>query len=101
MWAACAYAQDEKGCEGVGFAKQSFTKYSPEGLQKQLEQNQADVDALINLRIRLEEQGQSFLIGIDVGLLLAAPFLCFALRKRRGPDFASSPVVRDGFGGAK
>jgi len=58
MWVPCAYSQDQEGCEGVGFTKQLFTKYSPENLQKRLEQDPKDVDALINLGIHLEEQDQ-------------------------------------------
>jgi tetratricopeptide (TPR) repeat protein len=57
-WTPAVSAQDEKGCEGVGFAKQSSARYSPENLQKRLKRNPADVDALINLGIRLEEQDQ-------------------------------------------
>lgn len=52
------FAQDDKGCEGVGFAKHSPTQYSLANLRKRLERNPADVDALINLGIDLEEQDQ-------------------------------------------
>jgi len=48
--------QDEKGCEGVGFAKHSSNQYSPEALRKRLERDPADVDALIHLGIHLEEE---------------------------------------------
>jgi tetratricopeptide (TPR) repeat protein len=57
-WMPSVSAENEKGCEGVGFAKLAHAQYSPENLQKRLERNPADVDALINLGIHLEEQDQ-------------------------------------------
>ena len=57
-WTPLAFAQDQNGCEQVGFAKQSYSQYSPEILEKRLKQNPADVDALINLGLHLEEQDQ-------------------------------------------
>ena len=42
----------------MGFAKQSSSQYSPENLRKRLDRDPADVDALINLGIHLEEKGQ-------------------------------------------
>jgi tetratricopeptide (TPR) repeat protein len=53
-----AFAEDEKGCQGVGYAKQPFAQYSPEKLHARLERDPKDVDALINVGIRLEEQNQ-------------------------------------------
>ena len=53
-----AFAQDEKGCQGVEYVKRSYSQYSTDALQKRLERDSADVDALVNLGIRLEEQGQ-------------------------------------------
>jgi tetratricopeptide (TPR) repeat protein len=58
IWTPSAFAQDEKGCEGVGFARQPPAQYSPESLEKRLKRNPADVDALINLGLHLEEQDQ-------------------------------------------
>ena len=58
LWIPLVSAQDETGCEGVGFAKHSPAQYSPQNLRKRLERNPADVDALINLGIHLEEQDQ-------------------------------------------
>jgi tetratricopeptide (TPR) repeat protein len=57
-WMPSAFAQDEKGCEGVGYAKQPFAQYSPENLQKRLQRDPADVDALTSLGIHLQEQDQ-------------------------------------------
>jgi len=58
MWMPAVFAQDEKGCEGVGFAGPPFTQYSPKNLRKQLERNPKDVNALIHLALYLEEQDQ-------------------------------------------
>ena len=57
-WMPSVFAQDERGCQGVGFAKQSFTQYSPESLRKRLQRNPKNVDALIHLGSHLEEQDQ-------------------------------------------
>ncbi len=61
LFATCTptvFAQDEKGCQAVEYAKRPYSQYSTDALQKRLERNSADVDALVNLGIRLEEQGQ-------------------------------------------
>jgi tetratricopeptide (TPR) repeat protein len=52
------FAQNEKGCEGVRFAKHRPSQYSPANLQQRLQRNPNDVDALINLGLRLEEHGK-------------------------------------------
>jgi tetratricopeptide (TPR) repeat protein len=57
-WTPYAFAQDAKGCEGVGFARRPFKEYGPDILRKRLKQNPSDVDALVNLGIYLEEHGQ-------------------------------------------
>ncbi len=54
----CLFAQDDKGCQGVEFAKKPLSLYSPNALRTRLEQNPADVDALIHLGLHLEEQDQ-------------------------------------------
>jgi tetratricopeptide (TPR) repeat protein len=56
FWPPSILAQDQKGCEGVGYAKQPFAQYSPENLRKRLQVEPTDVDTLVNLGIRLEEQ---------------------------------------------
>ncbi|HKO03955.1 MAG TPA: tetratricopeptide repeat protein [Candidatus Acidoferrales bacterium] len=43
----------------MGYAKQPPGQYSPKSLHKRLERNPKDVDALINLGIDLEEEGQT------------------------------------------
>ena len=53
IWMPSVFAQDEKGCEGVGFAKPPFSHYSPENLQKRLGRNPEDVNALIHLGTHL------------------------------------------------
>jgi tetratricopeptide (TPR) repeat protein len=58
LWMPAVFAQEEKGCEGVGFAGPPFSQYSPESLGKQLERNPNDVNALIHLALYLEEQDQ-------------------------------------------
>jgi tetratricopeptide (TPR) repeat protein len=58
MWMPGVFAQDEKGCEGVGFAGPPFTQYSPENLRNQLKRNPKDVNALLHLGAYLEEEGQ-------------------------------------------
>jgi tetratricopeptide (TPR) repeat protein len=57
-WVPAVFAQDEKGCEGVGFAGPPFSQYSPENLRKQLERNPNDVNALLHLAAYLEEEDQ-------------------------------------------
>jgi len=58
-WVSSLSAKDEKWCEGVGYAQRPSAQYSHENLRKRLKLNPGDVDALINLGIHLEEQGQS------------------------------------------
>jgi tetratricopeptide (TPR) repeat protein len=58
-WTPAAFPQDVKGCEGVKYSKRPFAEYSPEKLQQRIRQDPSDVDALINLGIRLEEQDQT------------------------------------------
>jgi tetratricopeptide (TPR) repeat protein len=58
MWMPSVFAQDEKGCEGVGFAKPPFSQYSPENLRKRIERDPKDVNALIHLGTHLEERDQ-------------------------------------------
>jgi Tfp pilus assembly protein PilF len=58
MWTPFGFAQEKKGCEGVGFAKRGSAQYSPKNLQERLKRNPSDVDALIHSGIRLEEQGE-------------------------------------------
>src|SRR5882672_2937811 len=58
-WVPAAFPQDGKGCEGVQYSKKPFAQYSPEKLQQRIRQDPSDVDALINLGIRLEEQDQT------------------------------------------
>ena len=57
-WTRPVFAQDENGCQGVGFSKQSFKQYSPERLRERISRNPTDVDALIIFGIHLEEQDQ-------------------------------------------
>lgn len=65
LFTACAfvlffppYAQSDDGCAGVNFAKAPSDQYSPENLQRRLDRDPKDVDALINLGIHLEEVDQ-------------------------------------------
>jgi tetratricopeptide (TPR) repeat protein len=58
MWVPAVFAENEKGCEGVGFAGPPFTQYSAKDLRKQLERDPKDVNALIHLALYLEEQDQ-------------------------------------------
>lgn len=51
-----AGAQDEKGCEGVGYAKHTQSEYSLESLKKRLEKDPKDVDALIHTGLHVEEK---------------------------------------------
>ena len=53
-----ALAQDQKGCEGVRYAKHSPAEYSLERLKERVAKDPSDVDALIHLGIHLEEQSQ-------------------------------------------
>jgi len=47
-----------QGCEDVAYAKARPSEYTPEALRQRLQRNPEDVDALVNLGTRLEEQGQ-------------------------------------------
>jgi tetratricopeptide (TPR) repeat protein len=51
-----ARAQDEKGCEGIGYAKHPQSEYSTEKLKARLEKDSRDVDALIHTGLHLEEK---------------------------------------------
>ena len=53
-----ASAQDDKGCEGVKFAKHPRSEYSLANLKGRLEKDPKDVDALVHLGLHLEEQDQ-------------------------------------------
>jgi tetratricopeptide (TPR) repeat protein len=50
--------QEEKGCDGVRYAKRPHSDYSSENLKRRLERNPGDVDALIHTGLRLEEQDE-------------------------------------------
>jgi tetratricopeptide (TPR) repeat protein len=52
------FAQDEKGCEGVGFAEPPFSQYSRKNLRKELQRHPKNVNALLHLAAYLEEDGQ-------------------------------------------
>lgn len=57
--APVACAQGAKGCEGVGFASHPGSDYTVEKLQKRVEEDRKDVDALVHLGLHLEEGGRS------------------------------------------
>jgi len=62
FFCALAYpssAQDRQGCEGVQYSKRPLAEYSRQRLEQRIQQNPSDVDALINLGIRLEEAAQN------------------------------------------
>ena len=58
VWTRSLLAQNEKGCEGLGYSKHAPDQYSPGNLQNRLQSDPRDVNALIDLGIHLEEQGQ-------------------------------------------
>lgn len=57
-WTASVFAQAKNGCQDVGYARGPSSQYSVENLQRRLQRDPADVDALIHLGSHLEEQGQ-------------------------------------------
>jgi tetratricopeptide (TPR) repeat protein len=53
------WASDEKGCEGLGLNSRPASQYTPGALRKRIQQNPADVDALINLGTLEQERGNA------------------------------------------
>ena len=58
LWMPVYPSENGQGCKDVEFVKQPLSRYSPESLRTRLQRNPADVDALLNLGVHLEEQEQ-------------------------------------------
>jgi tetratricopeptide (TPR) repeat protein len=52
------FGQEGKGCEGVAFARHEPRQYTLVALQKRVERNPPDLDAIIHLGLHMEEIGK-------------------------------------------